>query len=67
MVPNFFLLAALMLLATLGLRVSNWLHNVGSIALMLAFAALIALPFVGVVRGTLPHYAAARRRRGAIG
>jgi glutamate:GABA antiporter len=55
-VLNFFLLAALMLLATLGLGVSKWLHNAGSIALMLAFAALIALPFVGVVRGALPHY-----------
>jgi amino acid transporter len=56
MALNVFLLAALMVLAALGLGVSKWLHNAGSIALMLSFAALIALPIAGVLRGTLPHY-----------
>jgi amino acid transporter len=56
MALNVLLLAALMLLAALGLGVSKWLHNAGSVALMLSFAALIALPFVGLLRGTLPHY-----------
>src|SRR6185436_12857662 len=53
---NCFLLAGLMWLAALGLGVSKWLHNAGSVMLMLAFAALIALPFLHLLRGTLPDY-----------
>ena len=56
MVLNAFLLAALMVLAAVGLGVSKWLHNAGSVMIMLAFAALIALPFVHMARGTLPNY-----------
>ncbi len=56
MVLNAFLLCGLMILAALGLGVSKWLHNAGSVMLMLAFAALIALPFVHMARGTLPDY-----------
>lgn len=51
-----FLLAALMALAAVGLGVSKWLHNAGSVMLMLAFITLIALPFVYMARGTLPDY-----------
>src|SRR5262249_42533659 len=53
---NAFLLAGLMILAAIGLGVSKWLHNAGSMMLMLSFAALIALPFVHMARGTLPDY-----------
>lgn len=53
---NAFMLAALMILAAIGLGVSKWLHNAGSVMLMLAFLALIALPFVHMARGTLPDY-----------
>jgi len=56
MLLNAVLIAALMLIATLGLRVSKWLHNAGSITLMASFVVLIALPFVHMVRGTLPNY-----------
>ena len=56
MLLNAFLLAALMALAAVGLGVSKWLHNAGSVMLMLAFVALIALPFVHMARGTLPDY-----------
>ena len=56
MLLNVGLLCGLMLLATIGLGVSKWLHNAGSVMLMLAFAALIALPFVHMARGTLPAY-----------
>jgi glutamate:GABA antiporter len=51
-----FLLAALTLLAARGLSVSKWLHNAGSVMLMLAFLALIALPFFHLAKGTLPDY-----------
>jgi glutamate:GABA antiporter len=56
MLLNAFLLAALIVLAVLGLGVSKWLHNIGSIGLMLALAVLIVLPFVHMARGTLPAY-----------
>jgi len=56
MLLNAFLLAALMALAAVGLGVSKWLHNAGSVMLMLAFVALIGLPFVHMARGTLPDY-----------
>jgi amino acid transporter len=56
MLLNAFLLAALMALAAVGLGVSKWLHNAGSVMLMLAFVTLIALPFVHMARGTLPDY-----------
>lgn len=53
---NVGLIAGLMTLAALGLGVSKWLHNAGSLMLMLAFLVLIALPFVHMARGTLPDY-----------
>ena len=53
---NAFMLCALMVLAAVGLGVAKWLHNAGSVMLMLAFFALIALPFVHMARGTLPDY-----------
>jgi amino acid transporter len=56
MVLNAALIAGLMIIATLGLRVSKWLHNAGSVTLMLSFLVLIALPFVHMARGTLPDY-----------
>ncbi len=56
MVLNAFMLTGLMVLAAVGLGVSKWLHNAGSVMLMLSFAALIALPFYHMARGTLPAY-----------
>jgi len=56
MLLNAFLLCGLMVLAAVGLGVAKWLHNAGSVMLMTAFATLIALPFVHMARGTLPHY-----------
>jgi amino acid transporter len=53
---SFALLGTLMALAVIGLGVSKWLHNAGSIALITAFGVLIALPFIQLARGTLPAY-----------
>jgi amino acid transporter len=50
------LMALLMVLGVLGLGVSKWLHNAGSIMLLIAFVVLIGLPFVQVARGSLPSY-----------
>jgi amino acid transporter len=56
MLLNAFLLAALGVLAAIGLGVSKWLHNAGSIGLIVAYAALVALPFIHMANGTLPPY-----------
>jgi amino acid transporter len=56
MLVNAFLLAALMIIAAIGLGVSKWVHNAGSVMLMLAFLTLIGLPFIHMARGTLPDY-----------
>lgn len=50
------LMGALIGLGVLGLGVSKWLHNAGSVFLMAAFAVLIGLPFVQLARGALPAY-----------
>ncbi|HEY2376991.1 MAG TPA: APC family permease [Gemmatimonadaceae bacterium] len=50
------LMAALVVLGVLGLGVSKWLHNAGSVMLLVAFVVLIGLPFVQVARGALPAY-----------
>lgn len=49
-------LGALIVIAILGLSVSKWVHNVGSILLMLAFAFLILLPAINLGRGTPREY-----------
>ena len=53
---NCLVIAVLAILAIVGLRMSKWVHNAGSVALMLTFVALIALPFVHSAGGTTPHY-----------
>ena len=53
---NVFLISGLMTMAVRGLWLSKWLHNLGSVSLMSAFAVMIALPFVHMARGTLPDY-----------
>jgi amino acid transporter len=50
------LMAALTVLGILGLSVSKWLHNAGSLMLIFAFVVLIALPFIQSARGALPAY-----------
>jgi amino acid transporter len=49
-------LALLIVTAVLGLGVSKWVHNVASVLLMSAFALLIALPVINVLRGHLIAY-----------
>ncbi|HKW49628.1 MAG TPA: APC family permease [Gemmatimonadaceae bacterium] len=50
------LMGLLVSLGVLGLGVSKWLHNAGSVMLLIAFVVLIGLPFVQVARGALPAY-----------
>jgi glutamate:GABA antiporter len=39
-----------------GLSLGKWVHNIGGLAMFLAYAALIALPFIGLARGELKQY-----------
>jgi amino acid transporter len=51
-----FLIGALVVVSILGLRWGKWVHNVGAVLLLLAFALLLVLPLVNVARGTLRAY-----------
>jgi amino acid transporter len=42
--------------ATRGLGVGKWVHNAGSVLLLLTFLALIGLPFVSLLRHKLPAF-----------
>jgi amino acid transporter len=42
--------------ASLGLRIGKWVHNVGGAAHVLTFAALVAVPFVALWNGRLAEY-----------
>jgi amino acid transporter len=39
-----------------GLSLGKWLHNIGGFAMLLAYAALIVLPFVSLARGSVSAY-----------
>ena len=50
------LIACLILVTIRGLSLGKWVHNVGAILLLVAYLALIALPFFARATGKLPHY-----------
>jgi amino acid transporter len=50
------LLGGIVVISVLGLRIGKWVHNAGAILLIVAFAILLALPLIGVARGTLREY-----------
>jgi amino acid transporter len=51
------MLAGIMLAALRGLELGKWIHNVGGIAILAVFAALIFLPLVAYARHQPIHYA----------
>lgn len=53
---NTVLIATLILVTLRGLALGKWVHNVGAVMLLVAYAALIILPFVSLARGTLSEY-----------
>lgn len=50
------LIAGLALAALRGLELGKWIHNAGGIAILIVFAALIALPVLGLPRHGTPGY-----------
>jgi amino acid transporter len=49
-------MAAIALVAIRGLDIGKWLHNIGSILILVAYAILLALPIWGILRGRIAHY-----------
>jgi glutamate:GABA antiporter len=50
------LVGGLALTAVRGLSLGKWIHNIGGFAMLLAYGALILLPFVSLIRGDLHEY-----------
>src|SRR5256886_8341289 len=44
------------LVAVRGLSLGKWVHNVGGFTMLAVYAALIALPFIALMRGDLKEY-----------
>jgi glutamate:GABA antiporter len=44
------------LIAIRGLSLGKWVHNVGGFTMLAVYAALIALPFIALIRGDLKEY-----------
>jgi amino acid transporter len=49
-------LALMALAATIGLAVGKWVHNVGGVFMLIIFAVLIVLPFIGLATGHLREF-----------
>jgi amino acid transporter len=47
---------AITLVAVRGLDIGKWLHNVGSLMIMLAYVILLGLPIWALLRGSIPRY-----------
>ncbi len=50
------LIAALVLLTTVGLGVGKWVHKAGGALMLLTFAAIVALPWLDRAHGSLAEY-----------
>src|SRR5262249_40393224 len=53
---SFLILAALVVLSTVGLSVGKWVHNVGGVFMLIVFAALLLLPVLSLKTGHLSEY-----------
>ena len=50
------ILVLMIVAATIGLSVGKWVHNVGGVMMIVIFGALILLPALGLLTGTLHEY-----------
>src|SRR5215470_13235767 len=55
-VVSFGLVVAMVLAAIRGLSLGKWVHNAGGLMLMITFAALILLPFIALMQGSITEY-----------
>jgi amino acid transporter len=49
-------MAAITLVAVRGLNIGKWLHNIGSLMILLAYVILLGLPIWALLRGSIPRY-----------
>ena len=49
-------LALMAVAATIGLAVGKWVHNIGGVFMLIIFAVLMVLPFVGLATGHLREF-----------
>lgn len=49
-------MAAITLVAVRGLDIGKWLHNTGSLMILLAYVILLGLPVWALLRGSISHY-----------
>jgi amino acid transporter len=50
------MVGGLALIAVRGLSLGKWVHNIGGFTMLAVYAALIALPFIALMRGNLKEY-----------
>jgi len=50
------IIAGLGWIAVRGLSLGKWVHNIGGFTMLVVYAALIALPFIALMRGDLKEY-----------
>jgi glutamate:GABA antiporter len=61
------LVLALMVIASIiGLSVGKWVHNIGGVFMLIVFAALLVLPFIGLATGHLHEYHPLRTQMPAV-
>ena len=50
------ILSLMVVTSTIGLSIAKWVHNTGGIFMITIFSAIVLLPVIGLVTGTLPEY-----------
>jgi glutamate:GABA antiporter len=50
------LLSLMVITSTIGLSVGKWVHNTGGVFMITVFGAVVLLPVIGLLTGTLPEY-----------
>ncbi len=50
------ILSLMVVASTIGLSVGKWVHNLGGVTMLIIFGALLLLPIVGLLTGTLAEY-----------
>jgi amino acid transporter len=55
-VSTFVILSLMIVAATIGLSVGKWVHNIGGVFMLIIFGALLVLPVIGLLTGTLKEF-----------
>jgi glutamate:GABA antiporter len=60
------ILAFMVAASIIGLSVGKWVHNIGGVFMLIVFAALLILPFIGLATGHLHEYHPLRTEMPAV-